>query len=103
MVVRRRPQLSLAVMMVAVAMCGLISAGLLYGSRVPAVHQDWAALLGQSYDPPADMEAGRTAQLVFIMFTVTSPLILAGTFSTVEAFLRRRDRRRRQTVRRVVE
>ena len=84
----RGPQISLLMLFLIMMIFAVISAGLLYASRVPAVREEWAALTGMD---PIDAGAGegRTAHLFFILFTLTAPLLLAGVLSTGVAILRR--------------
>ena len=59
----------------------VMSAGLFYASRVPAIQDEVAALVhGKSSTGAKDV--GRSAHIAFIMFTFTSPLLLAGLLST---------------------
>jgi len=82
----RPPQISLGFMLLMMVIFALISAGLFYASRVPAVQADIAALVGDQ--PGGSEDIGRTAHITFIMFTFTSPLILAGVLSTILAVRR---------------
>ena len=71
----------------------VISAGCFYASRVQAVQDDLNVLFnGEVASSSADV--GRTSHLVFILFTLTSPLLLAGMMSTGMAVLRWLERRR---------
>ena len=83
---RRPPQISLGLMMLMMVVCAVISAGLLYASRVPLVQDDISSLTGGQATGTPDV--GRTAHITFIMFTFTSPLILAGLLSTGMSILR---------------
>lgn len=69
----------------------VISAGLFYASRVPAVQDDISALFKGTSSTANDV--GRATQISFIMFTFTSPLILAGVLSTGMSVLRWYNRR----------
>ncbi len=63
-----------------------MSAGLFYASRVPVVREDLQILTtGESGGGGEDV--GRRAHIAFILFTFTSPLILAGILSTGRAVL----------------
>ena len=89
---RRPPQMSLGFMMLMTVIFAVISAGCFYASRVQAVQDDLSVLSnGQISSSSADV--GRTSHLVFIMFTLTSPLLLAGIMSTGMAILRWFERR----------
>ncbi len=84
---RRRPQISLGFMMMSMVIFSVMSAGLLYASRVPAVQEEWSLLLTGEFNSSAG-DGGRMPHLVFILFTFTSPLLLAGVLSTGMAMLR---------------
>lgn len=83
---RRPPQMSLGFMMLMMVVFAVISAGLLYASRVPLVQNDINSLTGGQSGDVEDV--GRAAHITFIMFTFTSPLILAGLLSTGMSILR---------------
>lgn len=70
----------------------IVSAGFFYASRVPAVQQEVSVLVHGKAGTGDDV--GRLSHIVFIMFTFTSPLLLAGALSTGMAVLRWFDRRR---------
>ena len=93
--------MSLAMMLLLMAVFGVVSAGLLYASKVPAIQSEWSALTGQSFEA-MDQRSGRTRQVLFIVFTFTSPILLASLLSLVDSLLRRRARRR-PVVRRVLD
>ena len=86
---RRRLQISLGVMLLLMLVFGLISAGLLYASRVPAVQQEWATLIDRGGVGAEPQSSGHIHHLAFILFTFASPLILATVLSTMLAILRR--------------
>ena len=65
----------------------VMSAGLFYASRVPLIREEIAALVrGKAASGGEDI--GRTAHIAFIMFTFSSPLLLAGLLSTGMSILR---------------
>ena len=78
-------------MMLMMVIFAVMSAGLFYASRVPAVQQELEVLVGGQAGDSQDV--GRLAHIVFIMFTFTSPLLLAGVLSTGLAILRWYERR----------
>ena len=78
---RRLPQVSLAVLMLMMVIFAVIFAGGLYAMRVPAVQDDLEALFGNGAVTGGDNSSGHLAHIVFIMFTLTSPLLLAGGLS----------------------
>lgn len=89
---RRPPQISLSFMLLMMVVFSMMSAGLFYASRVPAVQEEISVLVhGRSGGDREDV--GRLAHITFIMFTFTSPLILAGVLSTGLAVLRWFERR----------
>ncbi len=88
---RRTPQMSLAFMMLMMVIFAIVSAGLLYASRVPAVQDELQILFGTGILTNDDV--GQTAHLAFIVFTLTSPLILAGVLSTGLSLVRWIDQR----------
>ncbi|GAB5514239.1 hypothetical protein [Rhodopirellula baltica] len=75
-----RPQVSIAVSLLLVLISAVFLAGLFYASRVPSVQTDFAIWMGAK--PPED-DSGSLAQVLFIMFTFTSPLVIAMTLSLV--------------------
>ncbi len=70
----------------------VMSAGLFYASRVPAVQEELNVLLRGKTGGGGE-DAGRLAHIVFIMFTFTSPLLLAAVLSTVVAVMKWLERR----------
>ena len=78
-------------MLLLMAVFAVMSAGLFYASGVPAVQEELSVLFGDQV-ASAD-EVGRLAHIVFIMFTFTSPLLLAGVLSTGMAIVRWYQRR----------
>lgn len=75
---QRRPQISLALMLLLMSIFAVMSAGMFYASRVGAVQAD-LVLFSQSLpeQPQPPRRAQRATHLVFLMFTYTSPLLLA--------------------------
>ncbi len=89
---RHPPQISLGFMMLVMVVFAVMSAGLLYAARVPAVQEELSILMtGKSSAVGASK--GRIPHIVFIMFTFTSPLLLAGVLSTAVGVMRWLDRR----------
>ena len=91
---RRPPQISIAFMMMLMLIFSFISAGLFYASRVPVIQDEFSMLMTGKVPDATDDESGRLAQIVFVMFTFTSPLLLAGVISTGMTVLRWFERRR---------
>lgn len=85
---RRPPQMSLGFMMMTTLLIAFMLAEGFYALRVPAVQEEIDLLW---YGKPGGSSAGggRLAYITFIMFTFTSPLLLAGALSTGIAVMRR--------------
>jgi hypothetical protein len=82
---RRMPQISVAFLMgVTLIFAVMMTAGLVYGLRVPAVREELGWMTSTR---PG--ESTHSAHLKFILFTLTSPLVLAGLLSTLTAILKR--------------
>jgi hypothetical protein len=79
--------MSLSFMMLMMVIFSIMSAGLFYASRVPAV-QDEISVLVHGKSGGGSEDVSRLPHITFIMFTFTSPLILAGVLSTGMALLR---------------
>lgn len=62
-------------MLLMMAIFAMMSAGLFYASRVGEVQDELAVLTGSASAAPDAPD--RVAHLVFLMFTYTSPLLLA--------------------------
>ena len=73
-------QIGIASMLVLVVIAALISAGLVYAARIPEIQEEWSVLFGTEVS--AD-HSRRGPQIVFILFTITSPLLIAITLSLV--------------------
>ncbi|MEM6365730.1 MAG: hypothetical protein AAF745_14975 [Planctomycetota bacterium] len=77
-----RFQISLTLMLLLMVVFAFFSAALFYAARVPAIREELSLLFyGQSSDGGEDV--GRVAHRAFIMFTFTSPLLLACVLSTM--------------------
>lgn len=79
-------------MMLMMVVFAVMSAGLFYASRVPAVQDELNVLVNGKSDGGGE-DTGRIAHIFFIMFTFTSPLLLAGFLSTGLAVVRWFERR----------
>ncbi|OYP31130.1 hypothetical protein [Rhodopirellula sp. MGV] len=89
---RQRFQISLSLMLLLMVVFAFMSAALFYASRVPMIREEISVLLyGKTSDGGED--AGRLAHRAFIMFTFTSPLLLAGTLSLIMGVLQKMGRR----------
>ena len=69
-------------MLLITVVLAVMSAGLFYASRVGAVQDEISVLSGGSVET-GGVDSSRFSHVVFIMFTFTSPLILAGVLSSV--------------------
>lgn len=78
----KRPQIGISIMLMLVLIFALMSAAMVYAAQIPEVQEDWAMLWGTT--PPVST-AGRGPQIVFILFTITSPLLLAMLMSAFMA------------------
>lgn len=77
---RAKFQISLSLMLMLMVVFAFISAALFYASQVPAIREEISALIyGEASDGGED--AGRAAHRAFILFTFTSPLLLACILS----------------------
>ncbi|TWT76228.1 hypothetical protein CA13_67200 [Planctomycetes bacterium CA13] len=74
-------------MMLMMLIFALISAGILYASRVDAVRDEINIAFGTDLSGSGG-DGGRFPHIVFIMFTFTSPLLLAGVLSSGMALLK---------------
>ncbi|MEE2938118.1 MAG: hypothetical protein VYA84_19190 [Planctomycetota bacterium] len=90
---RRPPQMSLGFMMLMMVIFSVMSAGLFYASRVPAI-QDEINVIVSGKTGTSGEDVGRIAHITFILFTFTSPLLLASALWVVMIFFRWLDRRR---------
>jgi len=83
---RPRFQISLTVMLLMMVVFAFVSAALFYASQVPAIREELSVLLyGEARDGGEDV--GRVAHRAFILFTFTSPLLLACVLSTALAII----------------
>ena len=69
-----RPQISITLMLLFLSIFAVMAAGLFYASRVGGVRNELAVLAGTAAAPEP---ANRVAHLAFLLFTYTSPLLLA--------------------------
>ena len=80
-------------MMLLMVVFAVMSAGLFYASQVPAIRNEVAALVkGETTTSGEDV--GRAAHIAFIMFTFSSPLLLAGVLSTGMSIVRWLEKRK---------
>lgn len=86
-----RVQVSLTLMLLSMVVFAVISAGLFYASQVPVLRQE-VSMLFTGKSESSDEDVGRVAHRAFIMFTFTSPLLLACMISLAVGFLKRFDR-----------
>ncbi|MEM6468991.1 MAG: hypothetical protein AAF802_05430 [Planctomycetota bacterium] len=85
---RHRFQISLSAMLLMMIVFAFISAALFYASKVPMVREEISLLIyGEAKGGGEDV--GRVAHRAFIMFTFTSPLIMACVFSLAVSLLKK--------------
>lgn len=73
-------QIGISAMLLLVIIAAVTSGGLVYAARIPEIQEEMAVLFG------TEVTADRTRrgpQILFILFTLTSPLLLAAGLSTV--------------------
>jgi hypothetical protein len=88
----QRPQISISLMLLMMSIFAIMSAGLFYASRVGEIRNEMAVLTGtptSGAEPP-----DRVAHLVFLLFTYTSPLLLALVLGGLYSWQRARYPRR---------
>jgi len=90
---RKPPQISLGFLMLVMIVFAVMSAGFLYASRIDIIQDELDSLLGRELTMDEGTQ-GRLPHLVFLLFTLTSPLILAALLSTGVSVMRMMDRRR---------
>jgi uncharacterized RDD family membrane protein YckC len=86
---RRPPQISLGFMLLMMFVFCALSGALYYASQVPEIRGEigmW--LTGEPVVADEGTDA-RRAQVLFVMFTYTSPLLLAGLLSLIFSLRRR--------------
>jgi hypothetical protein len=88
---KHRPQISLALMLLLMSIFAVMSAGMFYASRVGAVRDELALLTGST--AASTGESSRVAHLVFLMFTYTSPILLAVLLGGIVRWSRFRESR----------
>ncbi|QDS92290.1 hypothetical protein FF011L_10320 [Roseimaritima multifibrata] len=71
----RRPQVSIAIMLLMMTIICTMSAAMFYASRVPAIRNEVLGWFGKEV---ASGETSRTLHLTFLLFTYSAPLLLAG-------------------------
>jgi len=81
---KSRPQISIALMILLMSIFAVMSAGMFYASRVGAIQDEISIFGGGS----ASSEPNRAAHLTFLMFTYTSPLLLAMVLGTIVSIIR---------------
>ena len=68
-------QISLKTMLLPMVVFSVMSAGLFHASRIPAISDELNAAFGRG---GTSSSTNRSGQIVFIMFTYSMPLIMAG-------------------------
>jgi len=67
-------QIGIGAMLILVIIAAVVSAGLVYAARIPEIQEELSVLFGT--EVTAD-RSRRGPQILFILFTITSPLLLA--------------------------
>ena len=88
---RKPPQMSLRFMLLMNIIFCVIAGTIYWASRVPAVADEVGMLLGGR---GAAESSSRRVHIIFVMFTYTAPLLLAGLLSTMLSVWRVVQRRR---------
>lgn len=89
---RKPPQMSLRFMLLMNIIFCVIAGAIYWASRVPAVADEVGMLLG-GHGGVTD-SSSRKIHVIFVMFTYTAPLLLAGLLSTMLSIWRVVQRRR---------
>ncbi|WP_164100595.1 hypothetical protein [Candidatus Laterigemmans baculatus] len=89
---RKPPQMSLSFMLLMNVIFCVLAGAVYWASRVPAVASEVSVLLGGSGGGSGS--GSRKMHVIFVMFTYTAPLLLAGVLSTLLGFWRYFERRR---------
>lgn len=95
-VVRPRAQLSLRFLLLMNVIFCVLAGTAYWASRVPAISNEVSMMLGGRAE--SSEASGRRVQIVFVMFTYTAPLILAGTLATILSVMRALERRMQKQV-----
>lgn len=85
---QNKTQISIGTMMLLMLVFSIMSAGFFYASRVDAI-QGELTFSGSSQMSSNLGGNQRTSHVIFIMFTFTSPLLLAGILASAVSLLRR--------------
>lgn len=83
---RTKSQISIGLMLLMMGIFAVMSAGLFYASRVGAIREELTVLTGSA--APESGPPDRVAHLVFLMFTYTSPLLLALLLGLIHGWRR---------------
>lgn len=89
----KKTQIGIGSMMLLMLVCSIISAGFFYASRIESIQSELQMASGSS-NTVSGVTEGRAPQIIFIMFTFTSPLIFAGILATIVSVLRWKNNRR---------
>ena len=77
----RRPQMSLRFMLLVNIIFCVIAGALYWASRVPAISDELDMMMGGRGGDGGT--TGRGTHVIFVMFTYTAPLLLAGVLSSL--------------------
>jgi hypothetical protein len=78
---KRRPQMSLSFMLLMNLVFCILLGALYWASRVPAIADEVSMMLGGRATAGAS-DNSRRVHIVFLLFTYTAPLLLAGVLSS---------------------
>jgi hypothetical protein len=84
--IRSRFQISLTLILLLMIVFAFLSAALFYASQVPGIREEISILFGGEANGGGE-DVGRLAHRAFILFTFTSPLLLACVLSTTLSVL----------------
>ena len=90
--VRRRPQMSLGFMLLMNVVFCVLAGAFYWASQVPAIADEVSMMFGGRGSSGGD--GNRTTHAIFVMFTYTAPLLLAGTLATILSIWRKFEGRR---------
>ncbi|MDA9777301.1 hypothetical protein N9D38_02595 [Rubripirellula sp.] len=85
---QNKTQISIGTMMLLMLVFSIMSAGFFYASRVDAIQGELTFSASSQVSSNLDGNQ-RTSHVIFIMFTFTSPLLLAGILASAVSLLRR--------------
>jgi hypothetical protein len=82
------PQFGLGTLLLVMLIFSVISVGLFYSVRVPAIAKEINAIFGKVQETGTE-GTDRTTQFIFVMFCYTAPLMMAAVVSLLALAMRR--------------